>query len=195
VATNGYYFAAYLTAFFSLLWTSNLLPNSANNFDPSRHLCLGDLSHHPGGLLLHIKWSKTVQFKERSYQLPLPYIPGHPLCPVTALEQLLSLGPSLPLSAPLFAFPNLTGVTLLTRSIFSKCLQQHLQHCGVDPSSYSGHSFRRGGASWAFDSGLPGELVQVLGDWKSDSYKLYVTMDNSAKMAMVSNCTKHLPFF
>lgn len=185
--------AAYLTAFFSLLRTSNLVPPSTAAFDVNKHLCRGDLSPHDGGLLLTIKWSKTIQYKERSYQLPLPYIQGHPLCPVTALHSLLSMGPSLPPSTPLFAFPNCTGVTVLTRHTFTDHLHQHLQGCGFDTAAYSGHSFRRGGASWAFDSGLPGELVQVLGDWKSDSYKLYLEMNNNSKMSMISNCVKHLP--
>ena len=47
--------ASYLTAFFSLLRISNLLPCSVKDFDATKHLCRGDLSHHPGGLLLHIK--------------------------------------------------------------------------------------------------------------------------------------------
>lgn len=38
---------------------------------------------------------------------------------------------------------------------------------------YTGHSFRRGGATYAFRSGVPGELIQVMGDWKSDAYKRY----------------------
>ena len=186
--------AAYLTAFFTLLRTANLVPPSTATFDPNKHLCRSDLSLHEGGLLLNIKWSKTVQYKERSYQLPVPYIPGHPLCPVTALHSLLRMGPTLPPSTPLFAFPNITGVTILTRHTFTSKLHQHLLCCGFDTAAYSGHSFRRGGASWAFDSGLPGELVQVLGDWKSDSYKLYLEMNNTSKMSMITNCVKYLPY-
>lgn len=33
--------------------------------------------------------------------------------------------------------------------------------------------FCRGGATYAFRSGVPGELIQVMGDWKSDAYKRY----------------------
>ena len=38
----------------------------------------------------------------------------------------------------------------------------------------SGHFFCRGGTSWAFSMGIPGELIQVFGDWRSDAYKCYL---------------------
>ena len=43
-----------------------------------------------------------------------------------------------------------------------------------DAAGFTGHSFHRGGASWAFQSGIPGELIQVCGDWVSDAYKRYL---------------------
>ncbi len=45
---------------------------------------------------------------------------------------------------------------------------------GLNPSSFSSHSFRRGGASWAFRSHVPGELVKVHGGWKSNTYLKYL---------------------
>ena len=45
---------------------------------------------------------------------------------------------------------------------------------GLDPNHYSSHSFRRGGATWAFKCGVSAELIQLQGDWKSDAYKLYL---------------------
>ena len=45
---------------------------------------------------------------------------------------------------------------------------------GLQPEPYSGHSFRRGGASFAFALHLPGELSQLQGDWSSDAYLRYL---------------------
>ncbi|CAC5393969.1 unnamed protein product [Mytilus coruscus] len=45
---------------------------------------------------------------------------------------------------------------------------------GINSSQYSGHSFRRGGASFALECGLPGEVIQAHGDWRSDAYKAYL---------------------
>ena len=48
--------------------------------------------------------------------------------------------------------------------------------------TYRGHSFRRGGANWAFQCGVPGELIQVFGDWSSDAYKSSLEFSLPAKL-------------
>ena len=53
-------------------------------------------------------------------------------------------------------------------------LKQLLFIGGQDPSRFSSHSFRRGGACWALQCGVPGEVIQQFGDWKSDAYKDYL---------------------
>ncbi|XP_070173454.1 inositol 1,4,5-trisphosphate-gated calcium channel ITPR3-like [Littorina saxatilis] len=39
----------------------------------------------------------------------------------------------------------------------------------VAGGNFSSHSFRRGGAAWALSCGVPGEIVKVMGDWKSNA--------------------------
>ena len=39
---------------------------------------------------------------------------------------------------------------------------------------YSGHSFRRGGASFALQCGLPIDLIKVHGDWHSNACEHYL---------------------
>ena len=49
------------------------------------------------GAFLHIRATKTIQFLQRALSIPLPIIPGSPLCPVMALInhlRLSSVGPS-----------------------------------------------------------------------------------------------------
>jgi hypothetical protein len=43
----------------------------------------------------------------------------------------------------------------------------------LDPSRYAGHSFRAGGCTDAFDSGVPLDVVIAQGRWKSDAWKRY----------------------
>ena len=50
-------------------------------------------------------------------------------------------------------------------------------------SCYRGHSFRRGAASWAFNHGVPSELIQIYGDWASDAYKAYLEFSVESKLA------------
>ena len=45
---------------------------------------------------------------------------------------------------------------------------------GVDASLYSGHTFRRGGATYAHRLGVHPMLIKRIGDWKSDAYMLYI---------------------
>ena len=45
---------------------------------------------------------------------------------------------------------------------------------GIDSSKYSGHSFRRGGASFALECGVPVDLIQSQGDWRSNAYQSYI---------------------
>jgi len=45
---------------------------------------------------------------------------------------------------------------------------------GVDPAKYSGHSFRRGGATFAHRLGVDPLLIKRMGDWRSDAYRRYI---------------------
>jgi hypothetical protein len=45
---------------------------------------------------------------------------------------------------------------------------------GMSPDMVSGHSFRRGGASYAALAGVPDILIQRQGDWKSACYRAYI---------------------
>ena len=70
-------------------------------------------------------------------------------------------------------------------SFFHK-LRDSLQSLGLSPGLYAGHSFCRGGATHAFLAGVPVELIKMLGDWKSDSVQLYLTVSLQVRL-MTSN--------
>ena len=110
--------AACLVAFFGLLRKSNLLPRSAHLYDSSKHLSRNDLVLTPQGYLLTVKWSKTIQFREKELKLILPWIPGHPLCPMTAVTMLLALSPTMDKHSPLFSSDVMCQTALLTQGQF-----------------------------------------------------------------------------
>ena len=56
-----------------------------------------------------------------------------------------------------------------------------------DYLSFLGLSFRQGVASWAFCLGVPGEIIQVYGDWASEAYKSYLETSMSAKLQLASH--------
>ena len=185
--------AAYLTSFFTLLRKSNIVPPSPSTFDPLRHPRRSDLVLTPMGLALNVALSKNNQFQERALKIPLPFLKEHPLCPTTALLAVLALQPDLPPSVPLFAYPTHKGLRILTQSIFTRRLHQLVEATGAPASRYGSHSFRRGGATWAFQAGLPGELIQVMGDWHSECYKQYLEFDLNTKFNLMHIFSKDLP--
>ena len=42
-------------------------------------------------------------------------------------------------------------------------------------------AFGAGGATFAFDCGLPAELIKLQGDWRSDAYLVYLEMTDHQK--------------
>jgi hypothetical protein len=69
---------------------------------------------------------------------------------------------------------NSGSLVPLTFNVFDKLLAEVLTSTGHNPTLYSGHSFRKGGATWAFSHGFPTEAIKLLGDWRSDSFLLYI---------------------
>ena len=66
-------------------------------------------------------------------------------------------------------------------------LRIFLYQLSLDASQYAGHSFRRGGASFAHQAGLPVDRIKLLGDWKSDAVLLYLAVP--FHMRFISNLT------
>jgi hypothetical protein len=75
----------------------------------------------------------------------------------------------------------------------------HIKHCiqqvGLDPSGYSGHSFRRGGATLAHRLGIDPLLIKRMDDWSSDAYMDYIDPHTpeglvSLPVAMTSLCAQ-----
>ena len=177
------FWTACLVAFFAFLRKSTLLPKSGNGCDRIKALCLGDV-HLPDRSLfyLHIRHSKTIQFGQRQLTIPIAAVQDSNLCPVTAMINMLSdvKSQNLPKLAPLFSFVNPDGsLGHLTHSSFVKTLKATLSAAGMDPSVFSGHSFRRGGCSYAFKLGLSPLLIKLRGDWKSNAFERYVNIEDT----------------
>ena len=175
----------YLLSFYLFARKSNMVCPSTLSFNHQKHLQRKDIAVCQFGLLVSLKWSKTNQFAQRCLRVPVVSVPGSPLCPVKAFIHMCTLVPSLP-TAPAFQYPTPKGIVPVTHSVFTTKLRSFLSQVGYNPAVYSGHSFRRGGATWAFRSGVPGELIQLHGDWRSDAYKIYLECDLKVKLAVSS---------
>jgi hypothetical protein len=134
---------AVLFAFFGFLPQSNLAPSSQLGFDPSRHTCRADVSEQPPGLVIALKWSKTLQRRaDKPHLIPLPRIPGHPLCPLAAYRDMIAAVPTACPRAPLLLLP---GVGRTPRVLLLPQLRQSfkvlLTALGCDTKVFSLHVF------------------------------------------------------
>ena len=141
--------AACLVGFFSIFRKSNLLVPSLSRFDPSKHLCCSDVVFSNTGVILSFRWSKTIQFRQRILQIPLPHLPGSPFCPSSALLLTTKLLPPAFSPRPLFCSQLPSHIQVLTQTEFVTALRHNIDRLGINSSMYSSHSLRHGGASWA----------------------------------------------
>jgi hypothetical protein len=51
-----------------------------------------------------------------------------------------------------------------------------MQAAGRDPARYGAHSLRIGAATAALASGVPPQLIRLMGRWSSDVYEIYCRM-------------------
>ena len=168
------FWTACLVAFFSFFRKSNLLIPSLTAFDPTRHLCATDIDFTTLGVVLTVRWSKVIQFRERRLLIPLPHIPNSVFCPSLALLLLTLECPAPPTPAPLFRYKDQSATSALTQSAFTFKLRHCLTALGYPADKFTGHSFRRGGASFALQCGLPSDLIKLQGDWSSNAYERYL---------------------
>lgn len=166
--------AACVTAFFGFLRCGELTINQ-QNFDPTTHLCLGDLTFMDNHVLLHLKASKTDPFRH-GLNIPLFKVDNSRLCPFTSLNEYVKKRCQLFVSRntptdPLFL--NESG-NALNRSNFLFHVKQILHRLGLDTTSFQGHSFRIGASRSACKARLEDHLIKTLGRWSSDCYRTYI---------------------
>ena len=156
--------------FFGMFRKSNLFPSSDASFTPDMQFTRSDFILQKNHVSIEVKYSKTIQCKERKFTVKFPLLQSM-LCPVSALLTAFCLT-RLPPDAP--AFISGPEGTPMSGVVFTKRLKEAVAQCGLGPRQYASHSFRRGSATWALACGVPGELVKSMGDWKSAVYLDYL---------------------
>ena len=72
----------------------------------------------------------------------------------------------------------------MTHSQFVGAFKKLVKAVGLNWTQYSGHSFRRGGATFAFKLGVNPELIKYLGDWASEAYQRYQEMPLAMRLSL-----------
>ena len=155
-----------------------------------RGLSRGQVSISNDVMLVTFTRTKTISFGSRVLQIPILAAPHSLLCPVAVFRRMTHLVPAA-CHKPLFMFYG--RLTPFSRFSFLVHFRALLERAGVPhPSGFSCHSFRRGGASWAFRVGVPGEVIQVYGDWASDCYKRYLDLSFDTKYRLATLVRKSI---
>jgi hypothetical protein len=165
--------AACCVGFLGFLHSGKFTTNET--YDSQIHLSLSDISvdqrSNPTVILLHIKASKTDQF--RAGHVLRIGISNTPICAVQAVMHYLHFRGGNP--GPLFIHES--GKPL-TRDNLIAWLRDAMAHLGIK-GNYSGHSFRIGAATTTASVGIPDHLIKTMGRWLSDAYEMYIHTSSS----------------
>ena len=175
--------AACCTCFHGFLRSGEATVPTQAAYDPAIHLSIADVSvdaaSEPRTVIVHIKASKTDQFRQ-GVNVFLGRTDNE-LCPVAAMLAYIAVrGVE---AGPLFRYEDKTP---LTREALVREVRSALQQGGIDPTPYSGHSFRSGAASTAAAAGVQDSLIKILGRWQSSAYQLYVRLPRESLAAISS---------
>lgn len=172
------FWCLFVFAFFLLSRKSNLVPTKKKDLQLPKFLLRKDVSESDNGLIVNMKWSKTIQAGQRILSIPLTKIPDCILCPVAAYHNMIKMIPGRD-DSPLFLLES--GKPVFYRN-FNNKLREVIKLIGLNEMEFSTHSFRRGFATFAFHSNINSDLIQLMGDWKSDAYKKYLEYDLNDKI-------------
>ena len=158
---------------------SNLAPHSLATFDSTRHLTGHDVFFTKKFVKLLIKWSKTLQTRDKVECITLPKLEDITICPFAALKSLFRLYPMSP-NISLFQLHTTMGSNPVTDSRVRKTLKTLNSKLGLHPSFFTFHDFRMLGATFAYNCHVPIQDIKKHGAWSSDCVWQYIQSDNSS---------------
>ena len=124
-------------------------------------------------MMFEIRWSKTIQFRQKVLRLPVLPAANKAICPVYWVHYLLARGAGSP-DQPLLALKNKGEIVSLSANQLIYRIRKWLKLIGLDDSRYSLHSLRRGGTTFTYESNMEEDMIKLLGDWSSQAYKRYI---------------------
>ena len=180
--------AACCTCFFGFLRSVEATVPSILSYNPVVHLPIMDASldsaEDPRTVVVHIKASKTDPFRT-GVNIFLGKT-SMELCPMSALLTYISVRGLEP--GPLFRFEDSSP---LTRDALVREVRHALMTAGLDPTPYSGHSFRIGAATTAAAAGMEDSVIKILGRWQSSACQRYVHIPRESLASVSRSLAAH----
>lgn len=166
-----------------VFWTATVLAYRCllrkSHYTNSNHMLqVGDVEFTTYGICIHMRSSKTIQYRERVNMIPVVSSPNSLLCPVRWLKIYIKrFGLK---SGPLFV-NHVNVVRPYTYRSYSNRLKLALNDAGIE-GKFTCHSLRRGCDSYLSRLGLPLHDIKNYGDWKSLAVLFYLSDDLSTRL-------------
>ena len=177
-----------LVGFFGLLRKKNLVPEDLRDLDTFKILTVRKvrLDLPRGVALVLVNFAKNNQFGQKQLVIPLVRSNCKALDPVFHLNLLFSRTAA-PGDSPAFSYRKNGRLTSVCYRTFTARLKSLLSSSGLQPEKYSGHSLRRGGATFLHACGASHLQIQACGDWASQVFTryLYVSLDQRLESQML----------
>jgi hypothetical protein len=174
-STSATMVAAMLVCFFAMLRKSSVCADAMqplSSFSGLRgdnmRVCAQSYS-----LILDLQHSKTNQYGDRVTIIRVAGLRGHPLDPVAAVLAMRALCPA-PGALPAFCMLLNGSIAALSHQAFVATTKTLVGRMGGVVGDYSGHSYRRGGATLAHAAGVSALDIMRTGDWASLQYLDYI---------------------
>ena len=163
------HWCSHLTTFYGMFRKSNTVPPSAE-YDEDRILKRKHFLITDDRVLIFVDFSKTIQFSNREYVIPVPKNDDPALDLHRHLSELFSRVQASP-ESPAFSYGKSSFVTYTT---FTSMLRRWLDKAGLNPVDFTGHSFRRGSATFLHRCGGTVLQIKASGDWATDVFTRYL---------------------
>jgi hypothetical protein len=178
-------FAAMLVAFGAFLRKANVCAASASIAHVQRALVRRDVVVDLANYCLHVtlRFRKNAQYGEAVHKVVVAGSRGHILDPVAWWCEYTRRVPAADADAA-FGYRVEGRYVSLVHSGFVQWVKTLITRAGLDAAGYSGHSFRRGAATFSFLVGLPDFLIKEMGAWRSQVYQVYLDLSLNQKLSV-----------
>lgn len=166
------YKAMILTAFFGLLRVGEMAQSKHGHENIIKRQSVQEVYINSKVKYINISMSVYKHSQGQPTIIPVSRQPLREICPVRALLQYMQDSPCQ--HGPLFRFRSGASVSV---SDFRSVLRSLVVECHLDPTTYTSHSLRIGGATHAHLNNMSTAQICRLGRWKSTAYKKYIRTD------------------
>ena len=172
----------FLLAFFGFFRISNFAPVKIQDFDPTRHFARGDVFWADPGAHILLKWAKNLQTRDKFHIVQIPSLDNPLLCPVLALSTYFQQ-----------CRVDANAFQCVTQGKIRCALAIILTQLNIPLHFISFHSFRRSGATAAFNANVKLQNIQAHGGWRSSAVWAYLKNTKTASAAEAKSFQSIIP--